>query len=111
MNNCLIDILDPKGHTKTPCNAYLTFMNVDGVTTPKVRCYGSNCTQEQMALLLWIAECTIERLKVDIPDIREHIDLIKATAEELGITTSDFLTSKTTQISILKDALTEDEEE
>ena len=110
MNNCLIDILDPKGHMKTPCNAYLTFMNVDGVTTPKVRCYASNCTQEQLAVLLWIAESAIEQLKNDIPDSRESVDLIKAAAVEFGLNTSNIFNSETTQISILKDALTEDDD-
>lgn len=109
MNNCLVDILDPKGHTKTPCNAYLTFMNIDGVTTPKVRCYASNCTQEQLAVLLWIAESAIEQLKSDIPDIKEYVELIKSAADEFGLTTSDIFNSETTQISILKDALREDE--
>lgn len=108
MNSCFVDILDPKEHTKTPCKAYLTFMSIDGVDVPKVRCYANNCAQEDLAILTWIAECAIEQLKNDVPDLRESVDLIKAAAEEFGFTNSDIFNSESTQISILKDAV-EDE--
>ena len=109
MNSCLVDILDPKAHTKTPCKAYLTFMSIDGVATPKVRCYANNCAQEDLAILAWIAECAIEQLKNDVPNLKKSIDFIKAAAKESGLTNSDFFNSESTQISILKDAV-EDEE-
>lgn len=108
MNSCLVDILDPKAHTKTPCKAYLTFMSIDGVATPKVRCYANNCARKDLAILMWIAECAIEQLKNDVPKLKESIDFIKAAAKEFGLTNSDFFNSESTQISILKDAV-EDE--
>ena len=110
MNSCLVDILDPKEHTKTPCKAYLTFISIDGIATPKVRCYANNCEQEELAVLTWIAECAIEQLKNDVPNLKESIDLIKAAAEEFGLTNSDIFTSESTQISILKDAMEDTDE-
>lgn len=110
MNSCLVDILDPKEHTKTPCKAYLTFMSIDGVATPKVRCYANNCAQEDLAILTWIAECSIEQLKNDVPNLRESVDWIKAAAEEFNLTNSDIFNSKSTQISILKDAVEDTDE-
>lgn len=110
MNSCFVDILDPKEHTKTPCKAYLTFMSIDGVDVPKVRCYANNCAHEDLAILTWIAECAIEQLKNDVPDLRESVDLIKAAAEEFGFTNSDIFNSESTQISILKDAMEDTDE-
>lgn len=110
MNSCLVDILDPKEHTKTPCKAYLAFMSIDEVAVPKVRCYANNCGQEELAVLMWIAECAIEQLKTDVPDLRESVDLIKAAAEEFGLNNSDIFNSESTQISILKDAMEDTDE-
>ena len=109
MNSCLVDILDHKAHTKIPCKAYLTFMSIDGVATPKIRCYANNCAQEDLAILTWIAECAIEQLK-DIPNLRESVDFIKAAAEEFCFTNSDIFNSEITQISILKDAVEDTDE-
>ena len=110
MNSCLVDILDPKDHTKTQCKAYLTFMSIDGVAVPKVRCYANNCAQEELAVLMWIAECAIEQLKNDIPNLKESVDLIKAAAKEFGLTNSNIFNSESTQISILKDAMEDTDE-
>lgn len=110
MNSCFVDILDSKEHIKTPCKAYLTFMSIDGVDVPKVRCYANNCAQEDLAILTWIAECAIEQLKNDVPDLRESVDLIKAAAEEFGFTNSDIFNSESTQISILRDAVEDTDE-
>ena len=108
MNSCLVDILDPKAHTKTPCKAYLTFMSIDGFATPHVRCYANNCGKGELAVLMWIAECAIEQMKNDVPNLKESVDFIKAAAKKFGITNPDIFNSESTQISILKDAV-EDE--